>query len=369
MLHSHADYQKLAKFYSTARTPVLPEQVSEPLFFFSTAHVDMASRLTSLLCNVGNLPCDPNCLSTRKCEHGGINLCDLTSIGMNRRKSLNDCLTTSNSDDRYNYQDSSDMNRYYFDGCIKKEGFVYRLETSNLNPRNMCPELVHDRVDYHRNEEEEVSSNVIDLDDEVLIGNFPFGCLREVAQRSLNSLDNGNSRVIITERNLRITRKDTDLTGHNVRMGGKQSSHLYSEIVKPDAFGSENSVNEGEERDEAVGNEEAREGEQNDAGGVDAGHVIFPKKFNAKNRAHDSIGQMDRAKKSTSYGKKNKRSNNHPKKKKESEEGRGKNLRSLFGFFARAESAESNSSLSCRGKVSDASSEFLSVISGVKSNA
>ncbi|CAI7720220.1 PhIL1-interacting candidate PIC4, putative [Plasmodium vivax] len=312
----------------------------------------MASRLTSLLCNVGNLPCDLDCLSTRKCEHGGINLCHLASIGMNKGKTLDDCLTASSSDDRYNYQDSSDMNKYYFDGCIKKEGFVYKIEASNLNARNMCPGLAPDRDDYHPNEEEENSSNVIDLDDEVLIGNFPFGCLREVAQGSMNNFENGNSRVIITERNLMITRKDTDLTGHNARIGGKQSSHLYSEIVKPDAAGSEHSAEEGDETEE--------KGE--------TGRVIFPPSFDATNGAHDDMDEVGRAKRSTSSGKK-KRGNNRAKKKKESEEGRGKNLRSMFGFFASAEPAVSNSSRSCRGKVSDASSEFLSVISGVKSNA
>ncbi|ANQ07933.1 Uncharacterized protein PCOAH_00020140 [Plasmodium coatneyi] len=328
----------------------------------------MASRLASLLCNVGKFPCDPNCLSGGKCEDGGINLCEIVSDGMNKRKTLDECFTTSSSDDRYKYQDSSDMSKYYFDGCIKKEGFVYKLEVSNFNASNICPALVRDRSDYNRNGNEEVSS-VIDLEDEVLIGNFPFGCLREVAERSLNTLECGNSRVIITERNMRITRKDTDLMGNNVRTGEKQSSHLYSEIGKPDEAGSEHSMSEGEEEQAEQG--EAYEGEQNDPGGEDVGHVIFPQNSDATNGEPDTIGEMDemnRVKKSTSYGKK-KKSNNNPKKKKESEEGRGRNLRSMFGFFTRAEPAVSNSSHSCRGKTSDASSEFLSVISSVKSNA
>ncbi|KJP89712.1 hypothetical protein AK88_00672 [Plasmodium fragile] len=326
----------------------------------------MASRLKSLLCNVGKFPCDPDCLSTETCENGGINFCDAVLNGI---KPLDECFTTSSSDHGYKYQDSSDISKYYFDGCIKKEGLVYKLEPSNLSARNLCPALVGDRTDYHPNGQEQASNSVIDLEDEVLIGNFPFGCLREVAQRSLNSLENANSRFIITDRNLRITRKDTDLTGHNVRIGGKQSSHLYSEIGKPDAAVREHSVSDGEEEQ----NEEAGEGEHNDAGGGDVGHVIFPQNSDATDGAHDAIGEtgemdeMNPAKKSTSYVKK-KSSNNHPKKKKESEERRGTHLRSMFAFFARAEPAVSNSSRSCRDKVSDASSEFLSVISSAKSN-
>lgn len=303
-------------------------------------------------------------------------MCDLAAIGMNKRKSLDESLTTSSSNDRYNYQYSPDLTKYDFDVSIKKEGFMQRLGTCNCDARNVCPELARDTGDYHRNGEEGVSSSVIDLDDEVLIGNFPFGCLREVAQGSLNNLENGNSRAILTERNLGIIQKDTDLMGQNVRTGRKQSSHLYSEIVKPDADGSEHSVNEGEEkqaneRDQTVEKEEAREGEQHNAGEGDVGHVIFPQILDTTNEAQDAIGEMDkmdRAEKSTSYTKK-KKTKKHPKKKKESEEDRGKNLRSMFSFFARQEAAVSNSSRSCRGKVSDASSEFLSVISSAKSNA
>ncbi|CAA9987983.1 conserved Plasmodium protein, unknown function [Plasmodium knowlesi strain H] len=336
----------------------------------------MASRLTSLLCSVGKFPCKPDCLSGGKCEDGDINLCDIVSIEMNKRKTLDDCFTTSSSDDRYKYQDSSDISKYNFHGCIKKEGFPYTLQLGNFNASNLCPAFLRDKADCHRNGDEQVSSSVIDLDDEVLIANIPLGCFREVAQRSLNTLEYGNSRVNITERNMRINRKDTDLMGHNVRTGEKQPSHLYSEIGKPDAAGSEHSMSEGEEeqerqRDQNVEQEEACDGEQNDPGGGDIGHVIFPPNFDATNEAPDKIGEIDemnRVKKSSSYEKK-KKSNNNTMKKKESKENRGRNLRSMFGFFARAEPAISNSSRSCREKVSDASSEFLSVISSAKSNA
>ncbi|GAW80736.1 hypothetical protein, conserved [Plasmodium gonderi] len=401
----------------------------------------MASRLTSLLCSVGKLPCDGGEFSPRKCSYGNINLCSLGSVSLNKGRPLNETLNTSNTEDVYNCQNSRDMyncqnspdmyncqnspdmyncqnspdvyNYQYtsdvhnykyspdvhnyeyspdvhnyeyspdvhnyeyspdvhnyeyspdvhnyeyspdvhnyeyspdvhkcqnssntvnlcFNRCIKKD-LTCNIERYNINVGKICPGFSDGLSQNNCQQEEEDTGDVIELDDEVLIGNFPYGCLQEAVENSLITLEDGTYRVI-SDANLMTNQKDSNLSIHNIKISGKNPSHLYNEIVKPKLDMNQNSI------------------------GKESIEMDFTHKTNECNM---TIGDSAERK----MKKKKKKNHNNTKKKNVNESLRNRILHSMFGSRTKGERSASNSSLSCREKPSDASSEFLSVISGMK---
>ncbi|SBS89848.1 conserved Plasmodium protein, unknown function [Plasmodium ovale] len=253
-------------------------------------------------------------LFKRTCCSGGVNVCGLATIGGKRGLLLNEKYDTANSEDIFRYKNSYDMSECYFNGRVQRKDLLYNLGHNNLDVSNIC-------VTFKNNDRDSknVLNNVIDFEEEVLIDNLPFSCFRNVAKTTQSCNQNVMSPQGITQMHqLMINRRDTDFTGHNINIPKKNCSHLYTEIVKSNSIIREKSTEE-----------------------------IY--QFDSK---HNVI--------------KTKRISN--KKKDIHKEGK-KNISTKFDLHARGKNEVPISPCSRKGNSPYASSEFLSVISGHKSDA
>ncbi|CRG95311.1 conserved Plasmodium protein, unknown function [Plasmodium gallinaceum] len=128
----------------------------------------MSEYIASFLANFELLICHTNCCSKQKFKFKNYNFCGFDILLNNKsEKVLNKTNKVNNFINIYKSKKGYNVSKYYMDGCIKKKDVIFNLEGSNLNENNNCNIFMNNRDNDELN-------TVIDLDNEILIGNFQF---------------------------------------------------------------------------------------------------------------------------------------------------------------------------------------------------
>ncbi|CRG99844.1 conserved Plasmodium protein, unknown function [Plasmodium relictum] len=266
----------------------------------------MAELIASFLSNFGLLFSDAGCCSKQKVKLKNINFCGFEELLNNKtKKVLNEKKKISNFINICNSKEGYSISKYYLDGCIKKKDVIYNIEGSNLNKSNNCSI-------YMNNREDDESNTVIDLDNEILIGNFQFNSSRDDGK---SSFDNNQYSINYDENNLEIQRMNKN-TDEKIKRLKNSSNDLYE-------------------------NESINNSSSNKKNTTDKNYNYIISKQNAK--------------------KTNMLSNDKSKNRK-------KNLFSYPTTTTKFNFPLSHPSGSYKDAASDASSEFFSVVSNLKSN-
>ncbi|SBT79388.1 conserved Plasmodium protein, unknown function [Plasmodium malariae] len=285
----------------------------------------MARRLASLFNNVGRLRCDLNCLNSGKVKSSNVHLCDFQSLKTNREDSINEQYNYTYSEDLYKLKNSYGMCEYYInDGNINQD-IIYSVGANEFSFNNNV--YVYDN--NKRSNSEKRLYNVTELEDEVIVDKMPCSCLGGYKKKDSSNNGEYYPNLYPQQHNIIINTRGTVIDGHNKNNHVKKiPSHLYSEIVNESTC-NHHSFNDINDYD----NTENFLKEQNKS-------ITKEKQKEKKNKI------IRDAQNGTGF----------------------KNRFFNFSLYTKGGSAISNSSHSNGDRCSDASSEFLSVISSAKSN-
>ncbi|SPJ08512.1 conserved Plasmodium protein, unknown function [Plasmodium sp. DRC-Itaito] len=341
----------------------------------------MKELVSSFLNNLSQVSSELSCCKNKKFHVDNVSLCGIEDVLHNRDKSslidkekINTLMELYKNENIYESYEEYDI-----DKCerIKNNNILKNVGGNKLNVCNVClfcnnnnnnNNNSQDHMNKNKNVSENIN-NVIDLDDEILIANFPFNSLRDVENltytNSEHTLNNKEYSYIKSSLDLDLDQQIKNIKNNN---NSKNSSHLYNEIVKQDEYDNDDSQNLDEEpsqfkfsvlnkiknnihnaNNETTNNEDIVKNTLNQdyekkIEQTEKHDIIVDNMMNTVNSQND----MDK--------------NIKTKKKKKNQ--------AYSNFYAKSELPSSNvDEGSCKGcKASDTSSEFFSVASGMKLN-
>ncbi|SOV73889.1 conserved Plasmodium protein, unknown function [Plasmodium sp. gorilla clade G3] len=337
----------------------------------------MKELVSSFLNNLSQVSSELSCCKNKKFHVDNVSLCGIEDVLHNRDRSslidkekINTLMELYKNENIYESYEEYDIDKYE---RRKNNNILKNIGGNKLNVCNVCSFYNNNNNSQdHMNKKKNVSeniNNVIDLDDEILIANFPFNSLRDVENltytNSEHTLNNKEYSYIKSSIDLDL---DQQIKNQKKNNNSKNSSHLYNEIVKQGEYDNDDSQNLDEEPSEykfSILNKIKNninnindESTNNDAIVNNTINQDYEKKID-KIEKHDTI--VDNMMNTVDY--QNDMDKNIKTKKK-------KKNQAYSNFYAKSELPSSNiDEDSCKGcKASDTSSEFFSVASGMKPN-
>ncbi|ETW52243.1 hypothetical protein PFUGPA_05856 [Plasmodium falciparum Palo Alto/Uganda] len=211
----------------------------------------MKELVSSFLNNLSQVSSELSCCKNKKFHVDNVSLCGIEDVLHNRDRSslidkekINTLMELYKNENIYESYEEYDIDKYE---KIKNNNILKNMGGNKLNVCNACLFCNNNNSQNHMNKNKNVSeniNNVIDLDDEILIANFPFNSLRDVENltytNSEHTLNNKEYSYIKNSIDLDF---DQQIKNQKKNNNSKNSSHLYNEIVKEGEYDNDDSPN------------------------------------------------------------------------------------------------------------------------------
>ncbi|SOV10782.1 conserved Plasmodium protein, unknown function [Plasmodium sp. gorilla clade G2] len=336
----------------------------------------MKELVSSFLNNLSQVSSELSCCKNKKFHVDNVSFCGIEDVLHNRDRSstidkekINTLMELYKNENMYESYEEYDIDKYE---RTKNNNILKNIGANKLNVCNACTLCNNNKKNnqnYKNKNMSENINNVIDLDDEILIANFPFNSLRDVENltytNSENTLNNKEYSYIKSSIDVDL---DQQIKNQKKNNGSKNSSHLYNEIVKDGEYDNDDSQNLDEEPCQFkfsilnnIKNNIHNDNEDSTNNDVIIKNTLnqnYEKNIEQTEQHNIIVDNMMNA----VHSHNDMDENIKTKKKKKNP--------AYSNFYAKSELPSSNiDEGSCRGcKASDTSSEFFSVASGMKPN-